>query len=205
MTLPLEAFDPAPSGKGRGLRHDVLASWGAGDCDEGSSGTLPVPRRRAVIAAFQERPRLEAALVALPSLGFGVARFGLIGTSAAFEALLACRFKSVAIHEPGATLVLDEEMAGGVGSRPVAKALTRLPGKAGSQGLLVSDGWPLPLPPEPGDSVLSGDLAQRLAARGRPAVLLGLRLLGTQSPAHVCRALLAINDGPVELHDLRVS
>ncbi len=187
------------------MRRGVLASWVDGDCTERSSVTLPAPRRRAVLAAFHDRARLLAALDALPRLGFGAARFGLIGSVAAFEALLAYRFKAAAMNDLDATLVLDNAIAGGVAARPVVKALTRLPGKAGSQGMLVSDGWPLPLPSEPGDGVLSGDLARRLAAQVRPVVLLGLRLLSTQSPAYVCRALLAINDGPVELHDLRVS
>lgn len=75
---------------------------------------------------------------------------------------------------------------------------------------MVSEGWPLPLPPEREHRAALGDRDRTLGAvYSRPgelpslAVLLGLRLSDAQPAASVCQALLAINNGPVELHDLR--
>lgn len=166
---------------------------------------LPAPRRRAVVAAFGDRLRLEAALVALPRLGVGADRFGVCATEAALKALLSGRFRAAATPDPGPVLVVGDGFVAGGEGRPAVKVMTPLPGGMGSDRLLVSDGWPLPLSPDPATAAVPGDLARLLSAtRGRPAVLLGLSLLNTQPAAFVCRALLAINDGPVELHDLRI-
>ena len=75
---------------------------------------------------------------------------------------------------------------------------------------MVSEGWPLPLPPEreyraalcDRDRIL-GAISSRLEELPALAVLLGLRLSDGQPAASVCQALLAINNGPVELLDLR--
>ncbi len=175
-----------------------------------SDAALPQPRRRAVLAAFRDRRRLEAALAALPRLGLTVADFGFLGAPAGFEALLAGRFRAAPVHSLGPVLVLDSAFAGQGDSRPVMKPLRRLPGCSLSEMLLVSEGWPLPLPPEPADQAAICDRNPTLGAvYGRPvdwrspAVLLGLRLADTRPAASVCQAFLAINNGPVELLDLR--
>ena len=200
MTLLRKPSEPRPTDRDLRTRIDLSASWRA----LGRSERLPVPRRRAVLAVFGERPRLETALASLRRLGFGAEGIGVCGTRAALEGLLACRVQSSPIHGLGAILVLGEAFAERAGGRPVVKALARLPGPAGSDTLMISDGWPLP--PEPRDQPGSREIMRLLSAvQGRPAILLGLRLPNTQSPALVCRALLATADGPVELQDLRTS
>ena len=184
MTLLRKPSEPRPTDRDLRTRIDLSASWRA----LGRSERLPVPRRRAVLAVFGVRPWLETALASLRRLG----------------GLLACRVQSSPIHGLGAILVLGEAFAERAGGRPVVKALARLPGPAGSDTLMISDGWPLP--PEPRDQPGSREIMRLLSAvQGRPAILLGLRLPNTQSPALVCRALLATADGPVELQDLRTS
>lgn len=172
------------------------------------AATLPQPRRRAVLVAFCDRRRLDAALAALPRLGFGVTRFGVLGTLEAFETLLAGRFRAALIHRLGPSLILDCAFAEPDGSRLTRKAVSRLPGRSESEALLVSEGWPLPIERADGtafcnrDRILGAVFGRPGDARS-PAIVLGLRLSDAQSAATVCQALLAINDGPVELHDLR--
>ncbi|MDJ0942335.1 MAG: hypothetical protein QNJ30_02670 [Kiloniellales bacterium] len=143
--------------------------------------------------------------MALPRLGVSAGRFGICATEASLESLLPRRFRAAATQDPGPVLIVGDGFVASGEGRPVVKAMTCLPGGTGSDRLLVSDGWPLPTSPDPAAAAVSGDLARLLSAtRGRPTVLLGLRLLNSQPAASVCRALLAINDGPVELHDLRI-
>lgn len=175
-----------------------------------SHSALPQPRRRAVLAAFRDRRRLKAALAALPRLGLAVADFGFLGGPAAFEALLAGRFREAPVHRLGPILLLDGALAAPDGSHPVVKRLSKLKGRSPSEMLLVSEGWPLPLPLERADQAAICDRDPTLGAvYGRPvdwrspAVLLGLRLADARPAASVCQALLAINNGPVELLDLR--
>ncbi len=206
MMVLREAFDAGPSERDLRRSSRSPASWRAFRRADLPDGPLPQPRRRAVLAAFSDRLRLEGALVALPRLGFDAGGFGVLGTPAAFEALFAGRFQAAPIHGLGPFLVLDDCFTDPGGSRPVTKALSRLPGESEATAFLVSGGWPLPLAAEPGGTCASRDWLRLLAAaQGRPAILLGLRLLSTQSAAFVCRTLLAINDGPVELLDLKSS
>lgn len=204
VNLLPEPAEARPSEGDLRSRFDLFASWRAGAAVDRPAGGLPLPRRRAVLAALGGRPRLEAALIALRRLGFGAEGIGVCGPPAALAALLACRFRAAPIHGLGPILVLGEAFVERPDGRPVVKALVRLQGQDGSDDLLVSDGWPLP--PKPIDRPASGDLMRLLSAtQARPAVLLGLRLPNTQSAALVCRTLLAIADGPVELQDLRAS
>ena len=210
MTLLPSSSDPKSAGRyrqaltiPRALRREAV--WA-----KESDAALPQPRRRAVLVAFRDRRRLEAALAALPSLGFAASDFGILGTPTAFETLLAGRFRAAPTHRLRPFLVLDSDFAGQGGSRPVMKPLRRLPGHSLSEVLLVSEGWPLPLPMERADQAAICDRNRTFGAiYGRPvdmrspAVLLGLRLADARPAASVCQALLAINNGPVELLDLR--
>ena len=195
-----------PADEERGARIDPLAHGRALGRAAPLAGDLPRRRRRAVLAVFRDRRRLEAALAALPGLGFGVARFGLLGTPEAFEAVLGDRYRAAPTHGLGSFLVLGDAFAGPGGSLPVMKALLRLPGGARAEPVLVSDGWPLPLPSDLAEGSRGGYSTLRLdGTRGQPALLLGLRPPDTRSAAVLCRTLLAISDGPVELRDLRVT
>ena len=210
MTLLPEPSNPRPSGWDRRPRINAPAFSRKLDRAKAPPGTLPQPRRRAILAAFCERDRLEAALAALPRLGVGVTRVGVSGTPAAFEALFDRRFRAAPIHGLGPFLVLDGVFAERAGSRPVVKALSRLPRGSGSDGFLVSDGWPLPLPTARADAAacwsrlrIFGAVDGPPGSLRPPAIFLGLRLSDAQPATTVCQALLAINDGPVELHDFR--
>ena len=195
-----------PADEGRRARSDSLAPWRALGHAAPLAGDLPRRRRRAVLAVFRDRLRLEAALAALPGLGFGAARFGLLGTPAAFGAVLGDRYRAAPVHGLGPFLVLDDAFAGPGGSLPVMKALLRLPGGPRAEPVLVSDGWPLPLPPDPAEGLAGEEpVLHPGGAPGPSALLLGLRPPDTRSAAVLCRTLLAISDGPVELRDLRVT
>ncbi len=208
MTLVPSPCEPRPTDWNRWQRSDLHPRWRFADLDKAAATTLPRIRRRAVLAAFCDRQRLEAALNALPGLGFDVGRFGALGTPASFEKLLFGRLRAAQIHRPGPFLVLDDVFAEPGGSRRVMKALSRLPGCSGTQTLLVSEGWPLPIEGSDETAFYNRDRILR-AVYGRsgdaasPLIILGLRLSDVQSPASVCQALLAINDGPVAFHDLR--
>ena len=206
MNVLHEAVDPDTSDLDLRRESRSLASRRAFRLAGLSEGPLSQPRRRAVLAAFGDRLRLEGALLALPRLGFDLAGFGVLGTPAAFEVLFAGRFQAAPTGGQEPVLVLGDCFADPGGPPAVTKALSRLPAKSEATAFLVSGGWPLPLAAEPGDACASRDWFRLLApAQGRPAILLGLRLLDGQSAAFVCRTLLAINDGPVELLDLKVS
>ena len=203
---------PSASARRRVDKHkrpsiDARAHRRATVVGEAPAASLPRERRRAVLATFCDRRRIEAALSALPRLGFSVAHFGVLGTPASFETLLAGRFRVAPIHHLGPFLVLEDAFAEPDGSCPVIKALSRLPGRSDSETLLVSEGWPLPIEQASRTAFrchgrILGAVGSRAHDAWSPSIVLGLRLSDAQSAATVCRALLAINDGPVELHDL---
>ncbi len=208
LALEPSPCEPRPIARARWQRSDLHKRWRFIGADKAPTATLSRTRRRAVLAAFRDRQRLEAALNALPGLGFDAARFGALGTPASFEILFFGRLRAAQIDRPGPFLVLDDVFAEPGGSRPVMKTLSRLPGCSGTQTLLVSEGWPLPIE-RPDETAFYNRDRILGAAYGRPSdapsplIILGLRLSDVQSAASVCQALLAINDGPVAFHDLR--
>ncbi len=129
MTVLPEPYDPRVADEDRRPMEAHLAFRRQFDLANTSAATLPQPRRRAVVATICYRRRHHAALAALPRLGNAVALFGVLGTPAAFETFFAGRFQATSIHGLRPFLILDDAFAEAGGSRPVMKALSRLPGR----------------------------------------------------------------------------